>query len=123
MKRSVMSILLVLALCVCLASCASLKAAWQGLTPDQKARVVLDELQTQLDQNFDLAKNYVDAHPEYAEVWKAEVVPTFDLANKALKDVMDLAQKGEITPEEVRSRVMPFVNKVVTYLVLMGVLE
>lgn len=116
MQRKLLSLVLCLTL-VILVGCA---AQWELLTPDQKARATTDMIQIQLEETFDQAKAYIDVHPEHLEVWKAEIVPAFDLANKALKDVIELAQMEEITPAEVRARVNPLVNRVIIFLHKIG---
>lgn len=98
-------------------------AAWDALSPDEKARATVDMMQIQLEETFDQAKAYVELHPEYADVWKAKVVPAFDLANKALADAIELAQKEQITPADIRAKVNPLVNRVIIYLHEIGFIK
>ena len=113
-KLSVIVIALVL-LCGC--------AHWSALTPEQKARAVADEIQDQLIDLYDTSKAYLSLHPEYETKWKAEILPAFDLANRSLKSTMELARMEVITPDEVRTRMIPFINSLVLYLVEIGLFD
>ena len=113
MRRKLLGQIILVALMVLLiGGCA----AWDALTPDEKARTVVDGLQDQVGDMWKASKQYLALHPEYQEKWKAEIVPAFDLANKALKEVTVLASMELITPEEVRSRIMPLIMDVIRYL-------
>jgi enamine deaminase RidA (YjgF/YER057c/UK114 family) len=124
MKRAkvIWSVLLALILLVGigLAGCASIQESWDRLTPDQKARVIVNDLQQQLDQAFDTSKAYVALHPEYQATWQNEVVPAFDVANEAMKNVITLAQNGDITPDEVYEQIQPLLNKILALLASIG---
>lgn len=101
-------------------------ATWGDLTPDEKARATVDMLQVQLEDTFDAAKAYVDARPEDVGIqtaWDTKIVPAFDEANRLLKDAMDLAQAGEITPDLARSKVTPAINRVIVLLGEIGFID
>lgn len=98
-------------------------AHWDALTPDEKARATVDLMQTQLEEMFDQSKLYVDAHPEYLEKWKTEIVPAFDVANKTLLDVINLAKTKDMTASEVRAIVQPLINRVVFFLGQIGLFD
>ena len=110
-------------LLIFMVGCAGLMEKWKALTPDQKARTTIDFLQEELDNHFDVTKAYVDANPDLEQRWKDEGVPAFDLANKAIKDIIDLGQLEELTPDQVRAKVMPFINKVIAFMVKLGIIE
>ena len=116
MRRSiaVISILLIF-----LVGCAG----WEVLTPQEKAKAVIDTLQTQIEEMFDNSKLYVDAHPEYLEKWKTEIVPAFDVANKTLADVAKIAQAEGMTAAEVRAIVQPLINRIIYFLGEIGLFE
>ena len=45
------------------------------------------------------------------------------MANKAIKDMIDLGQLEEITPDQVRAKIMPLINKVIAFMVKLGIIE
>lgn len=98
-------------------------ASWELLTPDQKARAIVDGMQLQLNDLFDQGKAYVDAHPEHLEVWQTEIIPVFDMANKAIADVIELAKLEQIGPRDVESKIVPFLNRVLMHLDKIGVFD
>jgi len=103
-----------------LASCATVQDSWNKLTPDQKARIVVSDLQGQLGTAFDTAKAYVDVHPQYKDIWKSKVLPSFDVANTALAGAMKLAQQQQITPEQIYINIVPVLKKVIAAAAEMG---
>lgn len=122
-KVSSRVVVITLLLAFVFTGCATLQEKWNLLTPDQKARVIVDGIQTDLESWFDQGKAYVTANPQYLPVWKEKIVPAFDVANKALKDTIDLVRKGELKPQEVYPRVQTFVDNVVALLIQIGVLK
>ena len=105
--------ILILFLAFSLACSQGFQAKWNALTPDEKARVIINDLQSQLNTKFDEAKAIVTLKPEYQTIWKTEIVPAFDMANKALKSASILAQQGKMTPDEVYAQITPLIAKVV----------
>lgn len=115
--RLVLPMLLILTFLV---SCVGIQEKWNALTPDQKARVVVNDLQNQLNTLFDTGKAYITANPQYQDKWKKQIVPAFDVANKSLLSAMNLAKSGQITPDQVYSQVQPVLNSVINLLVSIG---
>jgi len=74
---------LVMIVLMSLVACATTQEKWNKLTPNEKARIVIGDIQGQLNGAFDSAKLQIGYKPE----WKTKVVPAFDVANKALADV------------------------------------
>jgi hypothetical protein len=100
--------------------CAGIQEKWNALTPDEKARVVLNDLQSQLNTLFDTGKAYITANPQYQNKWKTQIVPAFDVANKSLASAMTLAKSGQLTPDQVYAQVQPVINSVINLLVSIG---
>jgi hypothetical protein len=98
----------------------SFQEQWNSLTPDQKARVTLNGIQTQLNQQFDTAKAYVTANPQYKDAWQKEVVPIFDKANKAVKAMIDTAMISSLTADQVYLKIQPMINELALKLISMG---
>ncbi len=119
MKRKVFPILLSLVLLACF-SCATTTVQ---LTKDQEARILLNGIQVNLSTLFDTAKALVVASPKYQDVWKNKVNPAFDLANKTVKDALDLAKKGQYTPADIQAKVNPFITRLIVLLAQEGIIK
>lgn len=102
-------------------ACASIQQQWDKLTPDEKARVVIADMQKQLNTLFDTGKQYVTLHPEAKETWQTKAVPAFDLANKALAATIKISSTQGITPDEIYQVVTPLIDKVLQILTDMKV--
>jgi hypothetical protein len=113
----------VLVALVLLAGCASVQTSWNNLSTDEKARIVVGDLQTQLSNAFDTGKAYVTANPSKQAEWKAKVIPAFDVANKALASAATLAKEGKTTPDAVYAQVQPLLNAVIAALKSMSALK
>jgi ABC-type Fe3+-hydroxamate transport system substrate-binding protein len=112
---------LIMALVGC-ATVANLQTAWNKLTPNDKARIVVGGFQDQLNNLFALGKSYVASHPEKATEWKTKVIPAFDTANKSLRGYIVAIGMGTATPEAVFKEIPPLIVSVVTLLQAMGVI-
>lgn len=99
-----------------LLACANFQAKWDALTPDQKARIIISDLQGQLDNAFTSAKAQIGTKPE----WKTKVIPAFDVANKALADVIAIGKTKPLTPEFVYAKVQNQINNVINLCVQLG---
>jgi hypothetical protein len=104
-------------------ACAGIQEKWTALTPDEKGRVVLNDLQTQLNTLFDTGKAFIIANPKHQETWKGQIVPAFDMANKALRVSIELSKTKPITPEQVYAQIQPLINSVITLLVSIGAVK
>lgn len=123
MKRLAVVTLLIVMLVSCT---ALLQEQWNNLSPTDQAKVVISGLQDQLNDNWRIAKTYVDARPTDVDLqatWKVSIVPAFDVANKALFSATNLAGQGKITPDQVYSSVMPVVQKVLDLLIARGIIK
>ncbi len=100
--------------------CASTKASWDKLTPDEQARVVVSGMQKQLDTLFEVGLDYVVVHPQYKDKWWKEILPAFDKANKMLRTIEEAARLGTMTPERALSQAGPLIQAVNNMLVSIG---
>jgi len=123
MKRKFVPLFLSVILLVTLVSCVELQEKWKALTPDQKAQVIIGDIQGQLTNAFNTGKAYIATKPEYQEKWKTQIVPAFDIANKALASVIVLGKTKPLTPEFVYAQVQPQVTNVVNLLILIGAIK
>lgn len=120
MKRlKILSVLI----CLALVSCATIQERWNALTPDEKARIIINDLQTQLETLWNKGKDYVNQNPQYSQIWRDEIVPAFSTANTCLKTVIMIAQTRGITPDQVYSYVQPALDKIMFYLIKIGALK
>jgi len=118
MKKKCLALVIVVLMIASCATIADLQAAWNKLTPDGKARIIAGGFQEQLTTLFDQGKAYVTANPDKQEIWKGQVVPCFDVANKSLRTYM-ISQSG--TPEQIYKEIPPLIQSVITALKAMGV--
>ena len=123
MKRKFVPLFLSVILLATLVSCVELQEKWRALTPDQKAQVIIGDIQGQLTNAFNTGKAYIATKPEYQEKWKTQIVPAFDIANKALASVIVLGKTKPLTPEFVYAQVQPQVTNVVNLLILIGAIK
>ena len=123
MKRKFVHLFLSVILLASLVSCVGLQEKWGALTPDQKAQVIIGDIQGQLTNAFNTGKAYIATKPEYQEKWKTQIVPAFDIANKALASVIVLGKTKPLTPEFVYAQVQPQVTNVVNLLILIGAIK
>ncbi len=121
MKRARIGI--VLLVCLALVACVGLQAQWEALTPDAKARVVLNDLQDQLTSKFTEAKAFVVLNPKYQDTWKTKINPAFDVANKGIKAALDTAKAGKMTPEIAYQQVQPLVAQAIILAIQAGLIK
>ena len=122
MKRRI-KLFLVMVILMSLVACTGIQEKWNALTPDEKARIVVNDIQAQLNTLFDTGKAYVVANPQYQEKWRTQVIPAFDLANKTIASATILAKAGKITPDQVYAQVQPVLNSVIALLVSIGAVK
>jgi len=123
MRKAKYSVLLILCFFALTACTAALQQAWDGKTDDEKARIVVSGLQKTLDQKFTEAKGLVAVNPQYQDLWKKEIVPAFDKANKTLKSFSELAQTGKLEPAAVYVRYKPDIDALMLSLIKIGMKE
>ncbi|MCL6577992.1 MAG: hypothetical protein K6T73_01215 [Candidatus Bathyarchaeota archaeon] len=121
MKRFWKFLPLIMALFVL--SCAGVQQQWNRLTPDEKARVILNDMQEQLNTLFNQGKLYVQANPKHQQIWKEKIIPAFETSNRALGTAMELARNKQISPQETYNRFQPLINSVVNLLVEIGAVK
>jgi hypothetical protein len=121
MKRNICIIITLIVALVGCASVANLQTAWNKLTPNDKARIVVGGFQDQLNNLFDIGKSYVASHPDKVTEWKTKVIPAFDMANKSLRGYIVAIGMGTATPEAIFKEIPPLIVSVVTLLQAMGV--
>jgi hypothetical protein len=107
---------MVMVVMMSLVACAGVQGKWNALTPDEKARVVIGDIQDQLAITFDTAKAQIGNKPE----WREKVVPAFDVANKALADVIILGKTKPLTPAMVYEKVQNQVTNVLNLCIQLG---
>ena len=135
MKRKLCHVLILIMLCVALSApgCGYLltqpqQTALAALTPDQKARLVVDGLQGQLEADWKSCMAYVNAstNPAVKATWKITIVPLFDKANKTLGTMIGVAglvagtASGNMTPEQVQAKMQPILIDLIKQLVAIG---
>lgn len=116
---------LVLMVALALVNCAGsqVQQSWNALSPGDKARVVLDGMQTELNTKFDQAKAYVMVNPQYQDTWKTKIVPAFDTTNRAIASSVILAKQEKLTPDQVYSQLQPMINNIINMLIQIGAVK
>jgi hypothetical protein len=102
--------------------------AASALTLDQKARLVVDGLQGQLEADWKSCKAYVDAStdPAVKASWKSTIVPLFDKANKTLGTMIGAGglvsgtASGNMTPDQVQAKMQPILTELIKGLIAIG---
>jgi hypothetical protein len=113
-------------ICMALVACqyiGTVQSKWSALTPDEKARIILSDMQGQLSNLFDQGKLYVTANPNYQDVWKGKIVPAFDVANKSLASAIALGKTKGLTPDYIYQSVQPNIINVINLLVQIGAIK
>lgn len=98
----------------------NMQQQWNSLSPDQQARVIIGGLQKELGRQFDQGKAIVTLKPEYAPVWKSEIVPLFDKANKTLRTLELTGSAIQLTPEAVYTKMQPIISELAIKLISIG---
>lgn len=117
--RFIIPLLLVLSL----VACAGIQTKWNALTPDEKARIIINDLQGQVDNAFTEGKAYVAAKPELQAKWKTQIIPAFDVANKAIASAITLGKTKPLTPDIVYAQAQAQVTNVLNLLIQMGAIK
>lgn len=104
-------ITMMLCLALILTSCgATIQEQLSKLTPDERARVYLDGIQSQVGTMFETARDYVRKHPQHATVWAKEIVPAFSAANKSIALYIGMASGGVLTAEAALVKIEPIMD-------------
>jgi hypothetical protein len=123
LKRSGSAIVTLAFLVIFLGGCQLFQTTqeqWNKMTPDEQSRVVISGLQKQLNTKFDETKLFVTGKPELQDTWKRNLVPAFDTCNKSLLKMKGLAEKGQMTPDQVYITFKPELDKLILYLLQIG---
>jgi hypothetical protein len=123
LKRSGSAIVILAFLFIFMSGCAYFQTTqeqWNKMTPDEQSRVVIAGLQKQLNTKFDEAKLFTAGKPELQDTWKKNLVPAFDTCNKSLAKIKGLAEKGQMTPDQVYITFKPELDKLILYLLQIG---
>lgn len=121
--KSKIKIIGLLILVMFLFSCASIQESWNKLTPQEKSRIILNDMQEHLGSLFDTGKSYVVLHPEYQNKWKNDIIPAFSVTNRALASAIMLSKIGTTSPDEVYAQIQPLINTVSSLLFSIGAVK
>lgn len=126
--RKYLSAFIVIAFIVSMVSCQSgcttvtqIQANWKAMKSDEKARVVCEFLQSELTTLFDTGKTYVDANPSFQPTWKNQVVPSFNVANRALASYMIQAKADKVGFLDVMQGMIPLITPITKALAGWGI--
>jgi len=123
MRKRISLFLVMVVMMAMVGACAGVQEKWNALTPDEKARIVIGDVQAQINTLFDTGKAYVTANPKYQDIWKSKIVPAFSVANQSLASVITLGKTKPLNPELVYAQVMGQVNNVLALLIQIGAIK
>lgn len=116
MRKIAVPILLIL-----LVGCVGLQQKWEQLTPDQKARVILADMQGQLRNMFESGKRYVEANPDKRPMWEKQVLPAIEGANKAIGQMIAAGATATLTPDRIYHHCQALIDIAADLMLKMGV--
>ena len=121
--RKAKKILPILIILVLLSGCASLKAAWDKATPQERTNIVLYGLQQSLNSGLDAGIAYVKQKndPKITNEWHTRIIPAFDIANKTLRQLIIDTQAGKITVADALKSVSVQFNEIQSMLAAWGI--
>lgn len=102
--------------------CATLQGKWQSATEDEKARLILADMQATLDSMLDFGTIYVVSHPDKKADWQTRVLPLFKSANDMIGENIRLAKAnaGKVTVAGVLSAVQPKIAEIEVIVIQWG---
>jgi hypothetical protein len=105
-----------------LTGCATLGSRWNAATEDEKARLILDDLQTSVDSMLEFGEIYVAIHPEKKPDWQTRVLPLFKAVNEMIGKYIPLAEAnaGKVTVWQVLSTIQPKLAEIEAILIKWG---
>ena len=103
--------------------CASIAEKWGDLTPTEKSRLILGDLQDQLISLKRTGDAYCVIHPEALSEYQAKVLPAISVANKMIKSAILVAATDPVTPAQIYASIVPVINAVSDLLVRLGVIK
>ena len=118
MKTARIGIIVLLAFVM--TGCATFQEKWNGLSDQERARVIVGGVQKQLTDLFAAGKAYVAANPDKQDDWKNKVVPAFDTANKAVATYIVMIGQGQATSEGAVKTLFPLLKSVIALMGAMG---
>lgn len=121
LKLKVSAALVMLCCILSMAGCPTLQSQWNNLTPDEQGRIVIGGMQAQLDTLFDTGKSFVVQNPQYQDKWQSEIVPSFNVANNAIRTYATLMAQGKTDVATVIKEVTPLMDAVKKLLQGIGV--
>jgi hypothetical protein len=86
--KKCLKVLTILSLIFLLVACATIKEKWDKLSPQEQNRLILNGIQKSFNDLFIQARDYVVANPKYEKDWTTKILPAFNVANRALKQVI-----------------------------------
>ena len=81
--------------------CVGLQQKWEQLTPDEKARVILADMQGQLKNMFEVGKAYVESNPDKRGLWQKNGLPAIEAANMAIGKLLAAGATEKLTPDQI----------------------
>ncbi len=110
-KFGIVSVLLLL-----LVGCftANLQSQWNKASEDERARIVLNQMQTSVDTLLDTGAAYIAVHPEKKADWQQRVLPMFKSVNDMIGENIKLAKanQGKVTVAQIMAAIQPKIAEI-----------
>ena len=107
-------VILILLTFILMMGCSMIQSnVWKNATEDEKARLVLNDMQKTVDTLLDLGAIYVSTHPDKKADWQARVLPMFKSVNGMIGENLKLAKlnQGKVTIAQVLAAIQPKLNE------------
>jgi hypothetical protein len=105
-----------------LTSCSTLQGKWKTATEDEKARLILADMQTSVDSMLDFGSIYIASHPDKKTDWQTRVLPLFKAVNDMIGENIQLAKanEGKVTVAGVLSTIQPKIAEIEAIVISWG---
>jgi hypothetical protein len=119
--RCVLFLMLIMALALSM-SCSTLQGKWKTATEDEKARLILADMQTGVDSALEFGEIYIATHPDKKPDWQARVLPLFKSVNDMIGENIRSAEanQGKVTVLSVLSAIRPKIAEIEVILIQWG---
>jgi len=105
-----------------LAACSTLQGQWKTATEDEKARLILADIQTSVDSMLDFGSIYIASHPDKKTDWQTRVLPLFKAVNDMIGQniILAKANEGKVTVAGVLSTIQPKLAEIEAIIITWG---
>lgn len=102
--------------------CSTLTGKWKTATEDEKARLILADMQESVDSMLQFGESYVATHPDKKSDWQSRVLPLFKSVNDMIGENIKSAKanQGKVTVSGILTAIQPKLTEIETIIVSWG---